>query len=164
MLFQPMGSTMLICGFFSRVHSDGMAPGVPRAYSLTSSVCDLEYDGPETVPETQCRVQTRAMARRQQQMGRNPTPSSTSPTPTPVRPKSYGSCFVDVNLRVVVRPAIGTMMEFNPLHLHGTTRSWYRIVRACAFTASKYIHDAFEEALAGAGVERGQVGTGADTE
>lgn len=80
------------------------------------------------------------------------------------RPSSYGGCFVDCELKVVVRPAARTMIEFDPRRLHGTTRSWNRMTRACAFTSSTYIFDAYRRAQEHWGVEGSLDGTGADTE
>lgn len=84
--------------------------------------------------------------------------------PSAARPASYGGSFVDCELRVVVRPARATIIEFDPRRLHGSTRQHNRITRACAFTASTYIHDAFRRAQEGPCVQMGLSGTGADTE
>lgn len=106
---------------------------------------------------------TRSQTRRLREQG----VSHASPViqqPSAARPASYGGSFVDCELRVVVRPARATIIEFDPRRLHGSTRQHNRITRACAFTASTYIHDAFRRAQEGPCVQMGLSGTGADTE
>ena len=57
-----------------------------------------------------------------------------------------GSSFVDVNLKVVVRQATGTMMAFQPEQLHGTTISDGAVNTGMAITFSQRVGDAWKNA------------------
>lgn len=154
---------------YSRAHSDPIEERIPKAWSLTSSVSDIIPDSPassaaasSTVAPENFRVCTRAQARRQRELNLRPAVVPTSSARN--LPSCYGGCFVECELRVVVRPAAGTGMEFDPRRIHGTTKQWNRITRACAFTTSTYIWDSYRRAMEGACVEAGLRGTGADNE
>lgn len=162
---------MIVNRLCRRSHTDRTQDGVPKAWSLQSSVCDLvpvtdnsvADSSASAVAELTYRIQTRSQARRREAQGSSQAGSITQQSTTP-RPPSYGGSFVNLEFRIVVRPARATMFEFDPRDLHGSTQQFNRVTRACAFISSKYIHDAFLEAQKGPGVERGLSGTGADTE
>lgn len=161
---------MLLTFSSRRSHYDGIDDDVPNAWSLHSAVCDIVPSTPTIVnpstavaPEPTFRISTRSQTRRLQEMGPPPPPPTPS-APVAPRPVCYGGSFVDLELRVVVRPAPATGTQFDPRRMHGSTRLVNRITRACAFTSSTYIRKAFDEAMEGYGVQRAQMGTGADTE
>lgn len=153
---------------YRRSHYDGIDDDVPNAWSLHSSVCDIIPSAAATPSATSAaepafRISTRSQRRRLQELGsqqKSPSPL----TPIVSRPLCYGGSFVDLELRVVVRPAPATGTQFDPRRMHGSTRLVNRITRACAFTSSTFIRQAFEKAQAGYGVMRAQEGTGANTE
>jgi hypothetical protein len=60
--------------------------------------------------------------------------------------KLPGASFVDIGLGVVVRQATGTMMAFQPEHLHGTTTAYGAINLGMAITFSRRVGDAWEDA------------------
>src|SRR5258708_17946890 len=60
--------------------------------------------------------------------------------------KFPGASFVDIGLGVVVRQATGTMMAFQPEHLHGTTPAYGAINLGMAITFSRRVCEAFEHA------------------
>ncbi len=60
--------------------------------------------------------------------------------------KFPGASFVDIGLGVVVRQATGTMMAFQPEHLHGTTAAYGAINLGMAITFSRRVGDAWEDA------------------
>ncbi|EIM79634.1 uncharacterized protein STEHIDRAFT_135630 [Stereum hirsutum FP-91666 SS1] len=158
----------LIQAYSARSHYDGIDDDVPNAWSLHSSVCDIIPSEAATPSATSAaepafRISTRSQRRRLQELGsqqKSPNP----PAPIVSRPLCYGGSFVDLELRVVVRPAPATGTQFDPRRMHGSTRLVNRITRACAFTSSTFIRQAFEKAQAGYGVMRAQKGTGANTE
>ena len=57
-----------------------------------------------------------------------------------------GSSFVDIGLKVVIRQATGTMMAFQPEHLHGTTFSHGAVNTSMIISFSRRVGDAWKEA------------------
>jgi hypothetical protein len=60
--------------------------------------------------------------------------------------KFPGASFVDIGLGVVVHQATGTMMAFQPEHLHGTMAAYGAINLSIAITFSQHVGDAWEDA------------------
>jgi len=66
--------------------------------------------------------------------------------PDPTIQPFAGSSFVDIGLQVVVRHATGSMMAFQPEHLHGTTMSDGAVNMFLLISFSRRVGDAWKEA------------------
>lgn len=66
--------------------------------------------------------------------------------PDPAIQPFAGSSFVDVGLQVVVRHATGSMMAFQPGHLHGTTMAEGAVNMGLLISFSRRVCDAWKEA------------------
>lgn len=66
-------------------------------------------------------------------------------------PHGYGSSYVDLGLKVVVRAAPATLTAFQPEALHGTTFSGGAINYGLSMTATRRVRDGYEALIAGGG-------------
>lgn len=70
------------------------------------------------------------------------------------QPKPGGS-FIEVELKVIVRQAQGTLISFKPDHQHATSRLFNAHNRLCSINFSSHILEAFNVAKDNAHVEAG---------
>ncbi|KAI0038399.1 hypothetical protein FA95DRAFT_1567767 [Auriscalpium vulgare] len=122
------------------VHTDKLY--TKTAFALTAAVS--EYPAAPHIPSAGLPSQpSRRTTRAHKHSHINPIAA------VPLPP--HGGSFVDLDIKVVSRPAARTLMAFKPTHKHGTTSLHCRSTQVMSITFSQHIRDAYEKAK-GAGI------------